>query len=101
MINDDDLSPPDGIYRYRVSALKLKLDIGLKHKMLVLNSCGIVSGRSFDIYMYLFFSAGHSLKKTGFKNLEQSIYLCILWFLISITASNYQLYTFPNVALCL
>jgi len=66
----------------------------------------LVSGRScgpspyiFDIY--LFFS-GPQFEKTGFKNLEQSLYLCILWtFRILITVSNYQLYTFLNVALCL
>ena len=31
--------PPDGINRYRVSPLKLKLDI--KHKMLMLNICSV------------------------------------------------------------
>ena len=31
--------PPDGINRYRVSPLKLKLDI--KHKMLMLNICNV------------------------------------------------------------
>jgi len=99
--------PPDEINRYGVSPLKLKLDI--KHKMLIINilqcQC-IVSGRScgpllyiFDIY--LFFQRTIVLKKTGLENLEQSLYLCILWFWILITAYNYQLYTFPNVALCL
>ena len=50
--------------------------------------------------MYLFFHQT-TVWKTGFKNLEQSLYLCILRFWISITASNYQLYTFLIVALCL
>jgi len=31
--------PPDGINRYKVSPLKLKLDI--KHKMLMLNICSV------------------------------------------------------------
>ena len=31
--------PPDGIDRYRVSPLKLKLDV--KHKMLMLNICSV------------------------------------------------------------
>jgi len=33
----------------------------------------------------------HSLKNTGLENLEQLLYLCICWFWILITASNYQL----------
>jgi len=33
-------------------------------------------------------------EKTGSEDLEQLLYLCILWFWIWIMASNYQLYTF-------
>jgi len=32
------------------------------------------------IYRLSLFSADHSFKKTDFKNLEQLLYLCILWF---------------------
>jgi len=65
-----------------------------------------VSGRScgpspyiFDIYISFF--SGPQFEKAGLENLEQSLYLCILWFLIFITASNYQLNTFLNIVLCL
>src|SRR6218665_175961 len=77
--------PPDGINRYTVSPLKTKIrlktqNVNAKH----LRCQCIVSGHSygpspyiFDIY--LFFS-GPPFEKTGFKNLEQSLYLSILWF---------------------
>jgi len=37
-------------------------------------------------WIYISFSADHSLKKTGLENLKESPYLCILWFWILITA---------------
>jgi len=40
---------------------------------------------------------GPQFDKTGLENLEQLLYLCIFWFRIWITASNYQLYTFLNI----
>jgi len=47
------------------------------------------------VSLYLFFQRT-TVEKTGLENLEQPLYLRILWFWISIrpTASNYQLYTF-------
>ena len=71
--------PPDSFDRYRVSPLKLKLDI--KRKILMQRQC-IVSGRScgpspYIFGIYLFFS-GPQFEKSGSENLEQSLYLCIL-----------------------
>jgi len=74
--------------------------------MLMLNICYVnVSGRScgpspYIFGIYLFYSEPQ-FEKTGSENLEKSLYLCILWFWILIMASNYQLYTFQNIALCL
>jgi len=59
----------------------------------------IVSGRYCVPSPYISFISGPQFEKIGLENLEQSLYLCILWFLILITASNYQLCTFINIAL--
>jgi len=79
--------------------------------MFMLSICSVNVGysfrtplRTFALYLWYIslFSADHSLKKkTGLENLEQSIYLCILWLWILNTASNYQLYlsTFLNILL--
>jgi len=32
------------------------------------------------IYIYIYFFSGPQFEKTGFKNLELSLYLCIKWF---------------------
>jgi len=55
----------------------------------------------YNIYRKFIFFSGSQFKKTGLENLEQSLYLCILWFWIWIKASNYQSYTFLNIALWL
>src|SRR6218665_2191116 len=70
--------------RYRVSILKLKSDIKVKTQNVNAkhSQCQcIVSGRScghspYIFHIYLFFS-GPQFEKTGFKNFEQSLYLCI------------------------
>src|SRR6218665_3852432 len=77
--------PPDGINRYRVSPLKLKLHI--KHKMLRLNIRSVnvqFQDAPADLrhisLIYISFFSEPQFEKTSFKNLEQSLYLCILWF---------------------
>ena len=64
----------------------------------------MLSGRScgpspYICGIYLFFS-GPQFGKTGLENLEQSHKLRItcIWLRVLITASNYQLYTFRNIA---
>jgi len=42
-----------------------------------------------DIYVFFQQTTHHTFEKTGLENFEQSLYLCILWFLILIKASNY------------
>src|SRR6218665_2515649 len=66
--------------------LKLKLDI--RHKMLMLNICSVnvwIQDAPADLrhnisLIYIRFLADHNLKAAGLENLEQSLYLYILWF---------------------
>jgi len=68
----------------------------MKHKMLMISICNVNRPRlySFRTLLYadlrhislifIFFS-GPQFEKTGLENLEQSLYLCILWVWIFIT----------------
>ena len=77
------------IPRMESTGIEYPLKTKIRHKTQNVNAKNlrcqcIVSGGSCVPSLYIFdialFTADHSLKKTGFKNLEQSLYLCILWF---------------------
>src|SRR6218665_480689 len=100
-----NLSPRMEITGIQSIYLKIKIRHTIQNVNAKVLQCQcIVSERScgplpytciFNIYL---FSADQSFKKTGLEDLKQSLCLCILWFCISITISNYQLHTFIVVA---